>query len=491
MKKILTFIIVSLLLFFTSCAPLTISGVVSLEILKDEVEINEVEVSVGDEITLETQTNNELEVIIIWESSNTEVASVDDEGKIVAHKKGTVVVSAYVKGQRYITDSIFVDVNSKVEQLGVGSGLSPEDPIFIGDEGEDEPLEIYFIEMQHIYADSLFIKKGNVEILIDSGYEYDGQFVNQVVTEHCTDGILDALLVSHSDGDHIDGLIKALENIEQISLMVDYGGAGSGNVLKTRQKYIPLGMQYHSAYDSINHLNGASDYYYLTEEFYFEVLNTGNYITPNESSAGNGESLAVMFYYRDFTFFTAGDITTATEQTLIKNEDLCEATLYKASHHGSNGSNSQALLDILNPFAIGISCARANQYQAKPSGPQPNNTYNLDGSTGHPYQNAIERMYKAPRISQNLNIYWSAVNGTMKFTTYGEDSVEFEGSATMKGYYDLTLTGGVAVWNPEINDFENKVKGEENLRLHETKIFKFRGYYQYLPDWYKAQNPQA
>lgn len=488
MKKILTFIIVSLLLFFTSCSPLSISGISTVEITKDDVEVNELDVNIGDKVELEAITNIEQEVVVVWESSNKEVLSIDDDGVITANQKGTVVVSAYVKGQSYISDSIFVDVNTKVEQLGVGSGLSPEDPIFIGNEGEDEPLEIYFIEMQHIYADSLFIKKGNVEILIDSGYEYDGQFVNQVITEHCSDGILDALMVSHSDGDHIDGLIKALENIDEISLMVDYGGAGSGNVLKTRQKYIPLGTQYHSAYDSVNHLNGASDIYYLTEEFYFEVLNTGQYITENESSAGNGESLAVMFYYKDFTFFTAGDITTNTEAALIQNEDLCEVTLYKASHHGSHGSNSQEILDVLNPKAIAISAARANQYQAKPGKPAENNTYNLNGASGHPAANAIDRFYKAPRISENLNVYWNAVNGTMKFVTYGEDDFEFYGSPTLKGYYDLSLTGGVAVWNNELNDFENKVTGEENLRLHETKIFEFRGYYQYLPDWYKSQN---
>ena len=75
---------------------------------------------------------------------------------------------------------------------------------------------------------------------------------------------------------------NALKNVDRISLMVDYGGVGGGNVLSARNKYKALGMQYHSAYDSVNHLNGASDIYYLTEDFYFEVLNTGQYIKANE-----------------------------------------------------------------------------------------------------------------------------------------------------------------------------------------------------------------
>jgi hypothetical protein len=57
----------------------------------------------------------------------------------------------------------------------------------------------------------------------------------------------------------------------------------------------------------------------------------------------------------------------------------------------------------------------------------------------------------------------------------------------MKGYYDLTLTGGVAVWNAELQDFDNKVTGEENFRLHETKVFVFRDYIKYLPEWAKKE----
>jgi len=47
----------------------------------------------------------------------------------------------------------------------------------------------------------------------------------------------------------------------------------------------------------------------------------------------------------------------------------------------------------------------------------------------------------------------------------------------------LTLTDNTPVWNETLKDFENKVTGEENLRLHETKVFEFRNYIQYLPKW--------
>ena len=483
MKKFIVSLLILLFFSVVGCQNNATQLPTSIEIKKDNVVVEELDVLIGDEFTLTTTAPSG--VSVVWSSSNPSSIAVDSTGKVQANIKGTVVITASLKDAPYVSASIFVTASAKVEQLGVGSGLTKDDPIFLGNEGEDEPIEVYFLEMQHIYADSVFIKKGNVEVLIDAGWAYDGEYVDKVLTQYCADDRLDLFMVSHSDGDHVDGIAEALKDIDDISLMVDYGGLGSGNVLTTRNKYKERGMVYHSAYDCVNKNNGATDIYYLTKDFYFEVLNTGEYIDNNGSSASNGHSVAVIFYYKNFSFFTAGDLTTASESKLLKNENLPEVTLYKASHHGSHGSNSQDLLDTLNPKVVAISCARANQYQATPGVPSQNNTYNLNGASGHPAAEAIQRIYKAPNISQNLNVYWSAVNGTMKFTSYGTNDFTFQGSPTKKGYYDLSLTNGVGVWDDSINDFKNKVTGEENLKLHETKVFQFRNYNEYLPDWYK------
>lgn len=486
MRKLLIILLILVITSLTSCA--SFGGIMSsqnIEIMKDNVLVEELDVLVGDSFNLSTNQSSTSD--LVWTSSNNQVVTVDMNGNVEVLAKGQVVLSVTVKETPYITDSIYINSSNKVEQTGVGIGTK-DDPIFLGNEGEDEPIEVYFLEMQHIYADSIFIKKGNVEVLIDAGWQYDGNYVDTVLTQYCADDRLDLFMVSHSDGDHIDGVANALKNVDNISLMIDYGGVGTGNVLATRKKYTAKDMVYHSAYDCINNLNGATSRYYLTEEFYFDILNTGNYLEPTGTSASNPYSVAVIFYYKNFSFFTAGDITTATEEKLLANEDLPEVTLYKASHHGSHGSNSQELLDTLNPKAVAISAARANQYQDTPGAPQKDKTYNLNAASGHPAAAAIERIYKAPNISQNLNVYWNAVNGTMKFTSYGENDFIFTGSKTMKGYYDLSITNEKPVWNDELNDFENKVTGEENYKLHETRVFQFRGYTKYLPQWAQNEN---
>ncbi len=487
-RKIVFFLLFVVAMFsLAACKSKEEVELTSIDIVKENQTIEELNVLVGDKFSLNVVANPTSEPEITWTISNPSIASVSETGSVEVKGSGTAIITATATKYPYISDSIYIISKRKVEQLGVGSGLTPEDPIFLGNEGEEEPIEVYFIEMQHIYADSIFIKKGNVEVLIDAGYEYDGAFVNQVLMEKVADRRLDAFMVSHSDGDHIDGIAKALKGIDNISLMVDYGGTGGGNVLAARTQYIPKGMQYHSAYDCANQINGASNRYYLTSEFYVDILNTGNYITSDKTTASNPNSLAVIFTYKDFKFFSAGDLTSEIEKRLMSNESLPEVTLYKASHHGSHGSNSQDFLDKINPKAVAISAARADRYGIEPSGPQKGKDYNLNAASGHPAAAAIERIYKAPNISLNLNVYWNAVNGTMKFTSYGEDSVTFSGSPTMKGYYDLTLTDNKGVWNEDLKDWENKVTGEENCKLHETKVFQFRDYIQYLPLWAREQ----
>lgn len=485
-KFIKSLLLTGLFLGMTACnqGGTSVVNPTSIEIIKENNSIVDLTIEVGQSVDLMASiTPTNAVSTVKWSSSNSDVVSVDENGRITGVSKGDAIISAVSTASSYIKKSVFISVFEPVGQKGVGSGHSPDDPIYIGNEGEDEPLEIYFIEMQHIYSDSIFIKKGNVEILIDSGYAYDGNFVSKFMEEHITDGRLDVIMASHSDGDHIEGFENAVSKIDNVSLMIDYGGVGSGGDKFVRDKFIPKGTEYHSAIDCVNFVDGATNRYYLTSEFYFDVLNTGNYIANSDKNAGNANSLAVIFYYKDFKFFTAGDLTSSSEASLMRNEELPEVTLYKASHHGSHGSNTQELLNTLNPRGVAISAARANQYNATPGPANPNYTYNLNAASGHPAAEAISRIYQAPNISENLNVYWNAVNGTMKFTTYGEDSFEFNGSETMKGYYDLTLTDGTPVWNEEKNDFENKVEGEENKKFHETKAFVFRDYIKYLPEW--------
>ena len=139
---------------------------VGIDIQKMDTTLDQFNIVEGDSCDLDAINNKNLNLEIEWISSNEDVATVNKYGILDAVTHGTTIITARVKDAPYISDSIYVDVKEPLLQKGVGSGRTPQDAIYLGNEGEEEPLEIYFLEMQHIYSDSIYIKKGNVDILI-------------------------------------------------------------------------------------------------------------------------------------------------------------------------------------------------------------------------------------------------------------------------------------------------------------------------------------
>ncbi len=484
-KTLLTFS--SLIVFaVTSCGGTDLNNIPSnMKIMLDGKVFDSKDVSIGDIYTftldLPAEAKSVLETIS-WTSSDSNIVSVENNGKIFAKSTGTAIITAASSKYSSLRSSVFVNVKENIHQDSVGTGFTKDDPIFKGNEGSNEPIEIYFIEVQQMYEDCIYIKKGNVDVLIDGGEAYDGKYASTFLKQKMGDDRLDLLIATHGDGDHINGIPNALSNINYISTIIDYGGIQTSDYARKKAEFIKKGALYHTAYDCVNFTDGITSRYYLTSEFYVDILDTNSYCKNNESKSSNPYSVAALFSYKDFSFFTAGDLTKDSEESLMKKVDLPNVTLYKASHHGSHGSNTQALMNKLNPKGVAISAAiPKGSYGQAPTAPSPSKTYNLNATKGHPAEEAIERIYQIPNIMSNLRVYWNGVNGTMCFKSHGENDFEFSGSPTMNGYYDLTKTNGVGEWDEKANDWKNKVTGEENLKFSDTKAFKFRGYDKYLP----------
>ena len=432
----------------------------SLELLIEDSKepVNEIHLLEEESVKINVNAvGSSLNLTYKFEFDDPNVAIYED-GYIKGLSTGDAVLTVTCVEYPNVSKLAFVNVTRKVGQTGTGSGRIAEDPIFIGNEGIDEPVEIYFIEVQKQYADAVYIKKGLVDILIDAGTVSDGYHVKEFLTEHMEDNTLDLVMVSHTHDDHYGGMSTALSAVENVSLFLDYGGDSKNSYSNARDNFIAKGAKYYGAYDCVNYLNNAVKEWFITEDFTCEILNTDSYI-KDYGSAGNSESVAALFKYKDFTYFTAGDLTSSSEISLMRHEELNSVSLYKASHHCSNGSNTTELLNVLDPYCVGISAAIVGN---GPSG--------QSGITGHPGTDAVERIYKAPQIRNNLNVYFNGVNGDMCFTTYGgAKDITFKGSPTKKGYYVKGSDGDLT-----------KVEGEENLKFHETKLFELRGYTKFL-----------
>ena len=88
-----------------------------------------------------------------------------------------------------------------------------------------------------------------------------------------------------------------------------------------------------------------------------------------------------------------GDAESAAEQRLVdRYGKALHATLFKAGHHGSSTSSTEALLQVVQPQAVAISCGLNNDY-------------------GHPHEEVLACLAKC-----GSTVYRTDTMGTITFT---------------------------------------------------------------------------
>ena len=122
------------------------------------------------------------------------------------------------------------------------------------------------------------------------------------------------------------------------------------------------------------------------------ILQGGSDWMQTADDANNG-SLCLLFEAGGFRYLGTGDAETESEQALVdRYGSNLHAVLYKAGHHGSSTSSSEALLSAVQPQAAAISCGLDNDY-------------------GHPHQETLARLQAA-----GAEIYRTDTMGTITFT---------------------------------------------------------------------------
>lgn len=168
--------------------------------------------------------------------------------------------------------------------------------------------------------------------------------------------------VSHTDEDHISGLAEVLKSGYPIRHLV------FAKAVQDKGKTKKLAT-----------LAGTCG----TEVVYLEA---GDRLSANQAeikclypSAGQeGENvndlcLTLQFTDQETTALFAGDLSSEVEEVLVESGSLQKVDLYKANHHGSNYSNSESFLKVIDPDITIASAGENNRY-------------------GHPGSRALERI---------------------------------------------------------------------------------------------------
>ena len=205
---------------------------------------------------------------------------------------------------------------------------------------------------------------------------------------------VDYWFVSHTDEDHISGLVEVMESgyavgtlvlaeaqkedekAHRLAELAQKNGIRvcymkAGDVLGTRKE------------DVVNERNRA-------ETFRIECL----YPTNNNDSEDVNDRCLVLYYEdENFSAFFGGDISSEVEEQLVSAGKCRQTDVLKASHHGSKYSNSDVLLHALHPRLTIASAGKKNRY-------------------GHPSPEAIAR------VGESGSAFYSTIN-------YGRIRVRF------------------------------------------------------------------
>lgn len=178
---------------------------------------------------------------------------------------------------------------------------------------------------------------------------------------------IDAVFITHLDSDHTSGIIGLLE---------EETGIGIGQIIlaeaavKDEAYYELEGLC--CAGNVPMRTARAGDMYALGRDISLEVLHPP---ADYEAQSRNAYSLIMLLEYKDFSALFTGDAEADGEAAAA--EYLAHAgkgaDIYKATHHGSKYSNTQALLEAAMPKLAVISCAEGNSY-------------------GHPHAEAVEAL---------------------------------------------------------------------------------------------------
>lgn len=209
----------------------------------------------------------------------------------------------------------------------------------------NDKLEIHFLDVGQ--GDATLILQGEHAMLVDGG---DNLHSWQVVgyLEYLGVSRLDYVIATHPDADHIGGLDLVLQKIPcDMVLMPEYEKDTYSykdlmQVLR-EMNLTPVQPEVGAVYEL-----GNSEFTILSPMKKYEEV--------------NDNSIAFRLIHGENRFLFAGDAEREAEQDMIKAGRTLSSEVYKVSHHGSRGTNSELFLLSIRPDYAVISCGEGNDY---------------------------------------------------------------------------------------------------------------------------------
>lgn len=331
-------------------------------------------------------------------------------------------------------------------------------------------VSIHFMELgNNQTGDSVYIKVGDVDILIDAGSNKSSTptLINYL-DNYVMDGKLEYVIATHAHEDHIAGFVgpsgsQGIFDYYQCDTIIDFNLTNYGmtdssgkptlyaEYLEKRTQAEENGAKHYTALQCYKNTDGANRVYNLTPDgdVQLEILYQ-KYYENTYASSDNNYSVCCLIRQGTNNYLFTGDLESGGETSLVEKNNLPEVTLYKAGHHGSNTSSNANLLNVIKPKYVMVCCCAGNvQY-----------TQNLANT--FPYQETIDRI--APYTD---NVYVT----TMGIISLDNPELEWNSSTNRWRNRGFTSMNGNIVFTCS-NGAINVQCSNNNLKLKDTEWFK-------------------
>lgn len=212
-------------------------------------------------------------------------------------------------------------------------------------------------------GDSIYMKTDNgTTVLVDGGStSVDNVGKYRIIPFIKAQGVskIDYAIVTHTDIDHISGLIEIIEESDNNGILIE--NLVMPNITFKDEMYLDLVEL--SQRHNINILYISQGEKMSLGEVRIECISPAKELVAEDK---NDSSTVLSVTYGDFSMLLTGDISMNIEEE-IKEKLLDEYTVLKVAHHGSKYSTSNEFLENINPQCSIISVGENNMY-GHPSG---------------------------------------------------------------------------------------------------------------------------
>ncbi|MGN1259056.1 MAG: ComEC/Rec2 family competence protein [Christensenellales bacterium] len=258
---------------------------------------------------------------------------------------------------------------------------------------DDAEISVHFLEMGNKYTgDCTYIKakgvnpdgtKYETDILIDCGSKSDSiATISSYLNNYVTDNKFEYVIVTHAHQDHYAGFatspkVSSMFDLYSCDNIITFAGTNQSdssvaytNFKRELAEAESRNAKVFTAYECVEETKpGAQQVYTIGDDITLKILKNKYYYSENgKASTENDYSVCVLISTKTQNFLFTGDLenTHGAEEYLVNNNELPKVDLYKAGHHGSKTSSSEALMEVVQPKVVCVCCcAGSSEYTTK------------------------------------------------------------------------------------------------------------------------------